>query len=875
MVITDVNQVVYLGDGVTTAWPFTFRIIDATDVKLLLIDADGTETDITSDYFVDTNTNTVYYPGYAPGAEPGLADQPAPVQTGQRLVVYRELPVTQEKDLGDKWPFFVIELALDKLTMILQQIYEWWGRTLRISEGDKATHPDFDMTFPIEPGKSFRVNMEGTGFEASADPGPYAEIAMEAATTAAGAAEAAEAAVAGVVLQAQWYDTVADMRSAIIPAGITAGTKGYYSVNDGGNGTYAVRERKPDDVEDNSNIIFLENGNVAEKLHQYKSINDFVDITNAEDVFSGDLSFSPASYTQGFTYDSKRNQFVLAISLSDNSAQKLLRIDAETGAVVSTTDYTTLYHANSLAYDPNTDLIYCLATNNEIRKIDAETMSIIGTITVAETLVAIAYNEEFNVFVGLGSQTGLDYRPIYVYSNDFAVLKTIQGIKRTTQADTNGIFSYENKVGYTYLVGEIYINDIITGEYLGVVNFNAVKNEIEDYAVKDGVLYCNQNDTTMSPVNKWKITRFNQHSILWHERSNVGNFSDFNAVGLSNVDLNTLVTPGLYRINYTDSATAEACNSPSFLVHIMLTVCEMNGLLIQFARSISSTNIAEYCRYTYGDRQTWNVGWFNLYPYLNIAGGTLTGTVTENMALPSTRQAYKVRYDSLTKGSYPATANNGFTLVSVDKDDKAINGLMSMIGTDFNELRLYAYRWVSGNDPKAINFRVYDSNAIVFMPNSDNNIDLGSAQSRWKQLYAGTTTISTSDERLKDNIESIPDAVLDAWGEVGWYQYQFKDSIEEKGESRARLHTGAIAQRIESIFESHGLDANKYGLLCYDAWDAEPEEHDEDGNITQEAREAGNRYSLRYEEALAMEAAYQRRRADKLEKRIARLEAKL
>ena len=46
------------------------------------------------------------------------------------------------------------------------------------------------------------------------------------------------------------------------------------------------------------------------------------------------------------------------------------------------------------------------------------------------------------------------------------------------------IFSYENKIGYTYLVGEIYVNDIITGEYLGVVNFNAVKNEIEDYAVK-------------------------------------------------------------------------------------------------------------------------------------------------------------------------------------------------------------------------------------------------------------------------------------------------------------------------------------------------------------------------------------------------------
>lgn len=165
MVITDVNQVVYQGDGVTTAFPFTFRIIDATDIKLLLIDADGAETDITSDFFVDTVNNTVHYPGYAPGAEPPEADWPAPVQTGQRLVVYRELPITQEKDLGDKWPFFVIELALDKLTMILQQIKDWYGRTLKVSLG-KNIKSDIDLTVPMEPDTVITVNKDGTGFEA-------------------------------------------------------------------------------------------------------------------------------------------------------------------------------------------------------------------------------------------------------------------------------------------------------------------------------------------------------------------------------------------------------------------------------------------------------------------------------------------------------------------------------------------------------------------------------------------------------------------------------------------------------------------------------------------------------------------------------------
>ena len=150
MVITNVNQVVYQGDGVTTAFPFTFRIIDATDIKLLLLDSDGTETDILSDYFVDTENDTVHYPGYAPGAEPALSDRPPVLAEGQKLVIYRKLPITQEKDRGDKWPFYVIELGLDKLTMILQQVYDWWGRTLRISQGEATSRPNFDLTVPIE-----------------------------------------------------------------------------------------------------------------------------------------------------------------------------------------------------------------------------------------------------------------------------------------------------------------------------------------------------------------------------------------------------------------------------------------------------------------------------------------------------------------------------------------------------------------------------------------------------------------------------------------------------------------------------------------------------------------------------------------------------
>ena len=163
MVITDVNQVTYIGDGITTAWPYTFRIIEATDIQIVVVDSDGTQTDITSDYYVDVVNSTVYYPGYAPGAEPPEADQPPVLTADQKIIIYRALPVTQEADLGEKWPFYVIENALDKLTMLIQDWRDILNRCLKVRIGD--VQDEFDATIPAEPGKAIQIKQDGTGFE--------------------------------------------------------------------------------------------------------------------------------------------------------------------------------------------------------------------------------------------------------------------------------------------------------------------------------------------------------------------------------------------------------------------------------------------------------------------------------------------------------------------------------------------------------------------------------------------------------------------------------------------------------------------------------------------------------------------------------------
>lgn len=180
----------------------------------------------------------------------------------------------------------------------------------------------------------------------------------------------------------------------------------------------------------------------------------------------------------------------------------------------------------------------------------------------------------------------------------------------------------------------------------------------------------------------------------------------------------------------------------------------------------------------------------------------------------------------------------------------------------------------------------------TFFPRTDNIIDLGYGGNRWKNIYGATGAINTSDERVKSNIETISDDVFRAWERVNFNLFQFTDAVEHKS-SGARIHIGVIAQRINDSFAAEGLDAARYGLFCYDEWDDEYEDfevedaaavYDEDGNQIRPAQfhtekrlvcKAGNRYGIRYTEALCLEAAYQRRKADRLEARIAALEAKL
>ena len=160
-------------------------------------------------------------------------------------------------------------------------------------------------------------------------------------------------------------------------------------------------------------------------------------------------------------------------------------------------------------------------------------------------------------------------------------------------------------------------------------------------------------------------------------------------------------------------------------------------------------------------------------------------------------------------------------------------------------------------------------------PDVANTRYLGSNSLPFAGGFIQTAFSVTSDERCKTVPKPITDEMLDAWAEVEYVEYQYLDRVAKKGESVARWHVGAIAQRVIEAFERHDLDAFKYGVVCYNVWDEIPAVIDgETGEIIEMGREAGDRFSLVYEEALVLEAKLQRRNYLRLLARIEALESK-
>lgn len=121
-------------------------------------------------------------------------------------------------------------------------------------------------------------------------------------------------------------------------------------------------------------------------------------------------------------------------------------------------------------------------------------------------------------------------------------------------------------------------------------------------------------------------------------------------------------------------------------------------------------------------------------------------------------------------------------------------------------------------------------------PETDNKTTLGTTAFRWQQLYAGTTTIYTSDKREKHDIDLLSNS-------AETFEKLFSSLIPKvyrMNNGRQTLCMGFVAQDIAEVLEELDIEENYLNVLAHDSW------------TDQETGEEKDLYSLAYNDFIAL-----------------------
>ena len=129
-----------LGNGSTTAFPFTFKVFAASDIAVTIANNLGVETALVlnTDYSVTLNANQETSPG-------GTVTYPisgSALPSGSKLTIIGNLPYDQPLDLpaGGNFSPLALENQLDRLAMQIQQLRELANRTLQLPVTSTVTN---------------------------------------------------------------------------------------------------------------------------------------------------------------------------------------------------------------------------------------------------------------------------------------------------------------------------------------------------------------------------------------------------------------------------------------------------------------------------------------------------------------------------------------------------------------------------------------------------------------------------------------------------------------------------------------------------------------------------------------------------------------
>lgn len=579
-------SVVYQCDGRNKKFIFPYDFVQIEDIKLIIVDEDGTEAVQVGNIDYDESTKSVIYPANGDA-----------LAVGQKVILERKTPISQDMDLPDEYPFENIEHATDKIVLILQEMKADLDRSLKIRvDSDKNANEvakdiversvkaanDAINAMSVISEKSDKINANAdiinrlgeeiktiastvddklatanTALDTSSTNVATAERLVRDAKAYAGQTTVDKRDINDLVEQAKALKTDIDNKQTSISSNAIKATdaakraevaaskaeeialpnsgglvtkteadakyqtkdslygivsvKDFGAVGDGVADDTAAFKRANDNLK--NKILLIPNG--IYKINEHLSFNtvdsvmDMGTYNNVKPFYptetpmlkgSNNIAFvkniqygEEVNQCQGFTYNDKKNVFVLACINGDGTNQVLYELNSSTFEIVGTykfNDPDKMGHCNTMCYNKYTNKIYLangLKNGNNLTVLNADTMQYERTITLNERVFNIGYDPITRTYVSVVPISGQQrLREINLYNDDFVKMKTYQVDYQYDDFNNNGAFMLNGCIMSATLGSLVECTPFGTVKQIIEINRTT---EIEDIAYCNGKFY--------------------------------------------------------------------------------------------------------------------------------------------------------------------------------------------------------------------------------------------------------------------------------------------------------------------------------------------------------------------------------------------------